>query len=106
MIDIVCQRPAAFSYLQELWTLKNLHQHIQNNEEVAGYPRLKTITRSILRKILKRTEIKIEYYYKKCVLDFENKMHDVLRFPCILIKKKELWLRVVIMNINVLERCR
>lgn len=81
MIDIACQRPAALGYSQELWTLKNLHQHIQNNAEAAGYPRLKTMTRPMLQKILKRSEIKpfkIKYYCEKRDPDFENKMHDVL----------------------------
>ena len=36
IIDIACQRPADLGYSQELWTLKNLHQHIQNNAEKAG----------------------------------------------------------------------
>jgi len=81
MIDIACQRPADLGYSQELWTLKNLHQHIQNNAEAAGYPRLKTMTRPMLQKILKRSEIKpfkIKYYCEKRDPDFENKMHDVL----------------------------
>lgn len=81
MIDIACQRPADLGYSQELWTLKNLHQHIQNNAEAAGYPRLKTMTRPMLQKILKRSEIKpfkIKYYCEKRDTDFENKMHDVL----------------------------
>lgn len=81
MIDIACQRPADLGYSQELWTLKDLHQHIQNNAEAAGYPRLKTITRPMLQKILKRSDIKpfkIKYYCEKCDPDFENKMHDVL----------------------------
>lgn len=81
MIDIACQRPADLGYSQELWTLKNLHQHIQNNAEEAGYPRLKTMTRPMLQKILKRSEIKpfkIKYYCEKRDPDFENKMHDVL----------------------------
>ena len=81
MIDIACQRPADLGYSQELWTLKNLHQHIQNNAEAAGYPRLKTMTRPMLQKILKRSEIKpfkIKYYCDKRDPDFENKMHDVL----------------------------
>lgn len=81
MIDIACQRPADLGYSQELWTLKNLHQHIQNNAEEAGYPRLKTMTRPMLQKILKRSEIKpfkIKYYCEKRDTDFENKMHDVL----------------------------
>ena len=81
MIDIACQRPADLGYSQELWTLKNLHQHIQNNAEEAGYPRLKTMIRPMLQKILKRSEIKpfkIRYYCEKRDPDFENKMHDVL----------------------------
>ena len=81
MIDIACQRPADLGYSQELWTLNNLHQHIQNNAEEAGYPRLKTMTRPMLQKILKRSEIKpfkIRYYCEKRDPDFENKMHDVL----------------------------
>lgn len=81
MIDFACQRPADLGYSQELWTLKNLHQHIQNNAEEAGYPRLKTMTRPMLQKILKRSEIKpfkIRYYCEKRDPDFENKMHDVL----------------------------
>ena len=81
MIDIACQRPADLGYSQELWTLKNLHQHIQNNAEEAGYPRLKTMTRPMLQKILKRSEIKpfkIRYYCEKRDPDFENKMYDVL----------------------------
>lgn len=81
MIDIACQRPADLGYSQELWTLKNLHQHIQNNAEEAGYPRLKTMTRPMLQKTLKRSEIKpfkIKYYCEKRDPDFENKMHDVL----------------------------
>lgn len=81
MIDVACQRPADLGYSQELWTLKNLHQHIQSNAETAGYPRLKTITRPMLQKILKRSDIKpfkIKYYCEKRDPDFENKMHDVL----------------------------
>ncbi|MBO5144974.1 MAG: IS630 family transposase [Lachnospiraceae bacterium] len=79
--DTACQRPADLGYSQELWTLKNLHQHIQNNAEAAGYPRLKTLTRPMLQKILKRSEIKpfkVKYYCEKRDPDFENKMHDVL----------------------------
>ena len=81
IIDIACQRPADLGYSQELWTLKNLHQHIQNNAEKAGYPRLKTITKPMVQKILKRSDIKpfkIKYYCEKRDPDFEAKKHDVL----------------------------
>lgn len=81
IIDIACQRPADLGYSQELWTLKNLHQHIQKNAESAGFPRLATMTKPMLQKILKRSEIKpfkIKYYCEKRDPEFETKMHDVL----------------------------
>ena len=35
IISVACQRPADLGYSQELWTLKNLHQHIQSHAEEA-----------------------------------------------------------------------
>lgn len=81
IIDIACQRPFDLGYAQELWTLKNLHKHIQTNAEAAGYPRLTTITKPMVQKILQRSDIKpfkIKYYCEKRDPDFESKMHDVL----------------------------
>lgn len=81
IIDIACQRPADLGYSQELWTLSNLHKHIQNNAEQAGYPRLTTITKPMVQKILQRSEIKpfkIKYYCEKRDPEFETKMHNVL----------------------------
>jgi transposase len=81
IIAIACQRPADLGYSQELWTIKNLHQHIQNHAEEAGFPRLKTITKPMVQKILKRSDIKpfkIKYYCEKRDPNFESKMHDVL----------------------------
>lgn len=79
--SLACQRPVDLGYSQELWTLKNLHQHIQANAEKAGYPRLSTITKPMVQKILKRSDIKpfkIKYYCDRRDPDFETKMHDVL----------------------------
>ena len=81
IIDIACQRPAELGYSQELWTIKNLHAHIQEHAEEAGYPRLSTITKPMVQKILKRSDIKpfkIKYYCERRDPDFESKMHDLL----------------------------
>ena len=81
IINIACQRPADLGYSQELWTLKNLHQHIQSHAKEAGYERLATITKPMVQKILQRSEIKpfkVRYYCEKRDPDFETKMHDVL----------------------------
>ena len=81
IIDLACQRPADLGYSQEMWTLANLHRHIQNNAEEAGYPRLARITKPMVQKILQRSEIKpfkIRYYCEKRDPEFETKMHNVL----------------------------
>lgn len=81
IINLACQRPADLGYSQELWTLKNLHQHIQANAQAAGYERLMTITKPMVQKILKEADVKpfkIKYYCEKRDPDFETKMHDVL----------------------------
>lgn len=81
IIDLACQRPADLGYAQELWTLPNLHRHIQSHAEEAGYPRLKTITKAMVQKILKRNDIKpfkIKYYCEKRDPEFDSKMHNVL----------------------------
>jgi len=81
IINLACQRPTDLGYSQELWTLKNLHQHIQTNAVEAGFPRLETMTKPMLQKILHRSEIKpfkIRYYCEKRDPDFKEKMHDVL----------------------------
>ena len=73
IISVACQRPADLGYSQELWTLKNLHRHIQNHAAGAGYPRLATITKPMIQKILYRSEIKpfkIKYYCEKRDPDF------------------------------------
>ena len=81
IIDVACQRPADLGYSQELWTLPNLHRHIQSHAVEAGYPRLETIAKSMLQKILDRNDIKpfkIKYYCEKQDPEFETKMHNVL----------------------------
>lgn len=81
IIDLACQRPADLGYSQELWTLKNLHKHIQDHAEEAGYTRLTTITKPMVQKILKASDIKpfkIKYYCEKRDPEFEAKKHDVL----------------------------
>ena len=68
IIDIACQRPADLGYAQELWTLKNLHQHIQTHAVEADYSRLETITKPMVQKILKNSDIK----------PHKIKLHDLL----------------------------
>ena len=81
IIHIACQRPAELGYSQELWTLKNLHAHIQKNAEEAGFPRLATVTKTYIQKLLQDSDIKpfkVKYYCQKRDPEFEAKMREVL----------------------------
>lgn len=81
IINIACQRPADLGYSQELWTLKNLHRHILDHAQEAGYPRLATVSLATVQKILQGSDVKpyrIKYYCEKRDPEFETKMHDVL----------------------------
>ena len=57
IISIACQRPTDLGYAQALWTLKNLHQYIQNHAEGAGYSRLTTITKPMVQKDVYKRQV-------------------------------------------------
>lgn len=81
IINLACQRPADLGYSQELWTLAKLHKHIQQHAQQEGFPRLTTITKAYVQKLLQDNQIKpfkIKYYCEKRDPDFESKMHEVL----------------------------
>ncbi len=81
VINITCQKPVDLGYAAETWTYTLITQHVQKNAEAAGYPRLSTISRSMVHSILEEAEIKpfrIKYYCEKRDPEFDGKMHNVL----------------------------
>jgi len=81
VINIACQRPYDLGSPEETWTYTRLATYINKNAEAAGYTRLSTISRSNIRRILEKAEIKphkIRYYCEKRDPDFDKKMHEVL----------------------------
>lgn len=81
IINVACQKPCDLGYAAELWTISALHRHICANAEAAGYPRLATVTKPYIQKLLQKSDIKpfkIRYYLEKRDPDFDQKMHDVL----------------------------
>ena len=81
ILNLACQKPHELGYSAELWTLSALHKHVCANAEAAGYPRLTTVTKPYIQKLLQQSEIKpfkLKYYLEKRDPDFEKKMHDVL----------------------------
>lgn len=81
IIDTACQRPADLGYAQELWTIAKLHEYIRENALAHGHPRLVSVTKSYIQKLLKNNDIKpfkIKYYCEKRDPDFRAKMHNLL----------------------------
>jgi len=81
IINVACQKPIAFGYAQELWTMSKLQYQIRTGCEVAGYPGLVTIAKSKIWNILNDAEIKphkIRYYLERRDPEFDKKMDDVL----------------------------
>jgi len=81
IISIACQKPTAFGYAQELWTMSKLQYQIQTGCEMAGYPELMKIAKSKIWNILNDAEIKphkIRYYLERRDSEFEQKMDEVL----------------------------
>lgn len=78
---IACMKPCECGYAAELWTYKQLTEHIRRNAAQAGYPRLTTIAKSSVHIILNEQGIKpckINYYCEKRDEQFEAKMYEVL----------------------------
>lgn len=81
IVSVACQKPCELGYAAELWTLAALHKYIQNNAAEAGYPRVSTMDKSTLQKMLKSMDVKpfkIKYYLERKDPDFDSKMHNVL----------------------------
>ena len=81
IINIACQKPIAFGYAQELWTMSKLQYQVQNGCEAAGYPGLGKIAISKIWNILNDAEIKphkIKYYLERRDPEFDQKMNEVL----------------------------
>ena len=79
--NITCQKPIDLGYAAETWTYTLITEHVHVNAEAAGYPRLSTISRSMVHTILDEANIKpfrIKYYCENRDPDFDGKMHNVL----------------------------
>jgi len=77
-----CQKPKDLGYSYELWTYRLLTAHIREHCIAAGYPALKTLSRSKLHKILENAELrphKVRYYVERRDPAFESKMAVVLK---------------------------
>jgi transposase len=81
VLSVACKRPTDYGFASETWTYSALADYIKYNCEKEGYPSLKNTGKSLLNKILSRSNIKphkVSYYLERRDPEFEDKMASVL----------------------------
>jgi transposase len=81
VLSVACKRPTDYGFASETWTYRALADYIKYNCEKEGYPSLKNTGKSLLNKILSRSNIKphkVSYYLERRDPEFEDKMASVL----------------------------
>ena len=81
VVSVVGQSPRALGYAAQLWTVSSLTAHLRQAAEQAGFPRLSSISRSSVWRILEEHRLKphrVRDYLARRDPAFERKMHEVL----------------------------
>lgn len=81
IISLACQKPKEIGYSYELWTVRLLAKHIQENAVKAGHPSVVKISAGTISKMLSAHDVKphkVRYYLEKRDADFDEKMAQVL----------------------------
>ena len=81
VVSVVGQSPRALGYAAQLWTVSSLTVHLRQAAEQAGFPRLASISRSSVWRILEEHRLKphrVRDYLARRDPEFERKMHEVL----------------------------
>jgi transposase len=81
VVNIACTKPKDHGLAAELWTLSQLAKFVGEGAEKAGFPRLTTVSKSTVWRILDEHEIKphrIRYYLERRDPNFDSKMREVL----------------------------
>ena len=80
VVSLACTKPKDHGFAAELWTLSALTEFVNERAEVAGFPRLSSIPKMTVWRILDAPTIKphrIRYYLERRDPDFDRKMAEV-----------------------------
>ena len=81
VIELACQKPTAFGYAAELWSLSALARHAREHGPGTGHTCLGLAAKSTIWRILNSHALKphrVRYYLARRDPDFESKMREVL----------------------------
>jgi len=81
VVHIACTKPKDLGYASELWTRRQLAEHVRRHADEAGFPALNRAVKATVQRILSERSLrpeKIRYYLEKRDPEFERKMREVL----------------------------
>src|SRR5207247_1236346 len=81
VVHLACTKPVEHGYAAELWTYRQLAEHVRAHCLAAGHPSLARSSKSAIHNILAEHPVrphKIDYYLERRDPDFELKMAQVL----------------------------
>jgi transposase len=81
VVSLACTKPKDHGYAAEVWSHRQLAEHIRKNALAYGHPCLKRAAKATIQRILKNQALqphKIKYYMERRDPEFDEKMREVL----------------------------
>jgi transposase len=81
VVSLACRRPKDLGYAAEIWSHRQLAQHVRKHALAEGHPSLQRAAKATVQRILKKQPLqphKIKYYLERRDPQFDEKMREVL----------------------------
>lgn len=81
VVSLACTKPKDHGYAAEIWSHRQLAQHVRENALAQGHPSLRRAAKATVQRILKNQPLqphKVKYYMERRDPEFDRKMREVL----------------------------
>ena len=81
VVSLACTKPKDHGYAAEVWSHRQLAQHVRQNTLAQGHPSLNRAAKATVQRILKGQTLqphKVKYYMERRDPEFDAKMREVL----------------------------
>lgn len=81
VVNLACSKPKDHGYAAEVWSHRQLAQHVRKRASAQGHPSLRRAAKATIQRILKNQPLqphKVKYYMERRDPQFDEKMREVL----------------------------
>lgn len=81
VVSLACSKPQDHGYAAEVWSHRQLAQHVRESALAQGHPGLRRAAKATIQRILKNQPLqphKVKYYMERRDPQFDEKMREVL----------------------------